>query len=80
MGERGELLPQGEVLEDQVGAASQGGAEGGKEESDEAEHGRTSVGSGDGEVNDLRWYEFWRTTGEKIRMKDLRTSYATQSH
>jgi hypothetical protein len=65
VGERGELLPEGEVLQDQRGAAAEGRSESAEEQQDKADHGRRRVGQGGGIVNDRRKYELWRPTARR---------------
>ena len=64
MGEPGELLPEGEILQNKRGAVTEGRLEGAWEQQDEAEHGRLRVGEAGRNVNDRRKFELWRGTGE----------------
>ena len=58
----GELLPKGDVLQNQRGAAAEGRSESAEEQQDEADHGRRRVGEAGRNVNDRRKYELWRAT------------------
>jgi hypothetical protein len=51
MGEHGELLPQGEVLEHEVGAAAEGRPQRAEEQRDEAEHDEVMVRASAKNVN-----------------------------
>jgi hypothetical protein len=62
VGERGELLPKGDFLQNQSGAAAEGRSESAEEQQDEADHGRRRVGEAGRNVNDRTKYELWRAT------------------
>ena len=71
---RGELLPEGGVLQGEIDAA----AEGAEKEQEEAGHGWAS-GDGDRKDNDRRQYEFWRATGYDSRARQFGSTYAITS-
>jgi len=61
VGKRGELLPEGEVLQNDRGAVAEVRSESAEEQQDEADRPRR-VGEAGRNVNDRRKYELWRAT------------------